>query len=386
MVVTEIDSRHVARHIVSMLTTRISRRHLLRSAALGGTGLAAAYLLGCSDGNGGNGGGATSTAPLPSPVSGTPAQPTTLQWTMVTPAGDAPSARRDHSLVSDGERLVLFGGRGSDPLADTWVDAIAPNSWGLVHTDIALPPPARFGHNAVWHGASARMIVFGGQADDGSFYNDLWAFDLASGWSQLDTGSGPSQRYGAASALDPEGRLVITHGFTDQGRFDDTWRYDFSAQAWEEISPAGERPIERCLMRAVWTEVQDKHLLMFGGQTTSTPFLDDLWALEEGRGWVPVERVPSPPARNLYSMVYDQANDKITMFGGNTESGPVAELWWFDAADEFWANPPLLGPAPPARFGHDAAWVAPRSAMFVFGGNDGSADLSELWVLGPAQA
>ena len=366
-----------------MRDPRLSRRAFLRSTLLGGSGLAAAYLLGCSDGEG-NGASPSATAPLPSAVSGTPEPSGALAWTARGASGTLPFPRRDHSLSSDGERLYVFGGRGDGTLGDFWRYDTSTDGW----TELApTGPSARFGHNAAWHTQSGRLIVFGGQGGDGTFVNDLWAFDpAADAWTQLDGGSGPSPRYGAGATLTLDGALIVTHGFTDQGRFDDTWQYDFATATWTDVSPAGLRPVERCLIRTVWTEVMDQHLLMFGGQTTSAPFLGDMWSLAEGRSWSEVVRVPQPGARNQYSLVYNQARDKIVMFGGDSEDGPLGELWWFDAVDEFWEKPTVAGASPVARYGHDAAWVASRSSMFVFGGHDFDAERNDLWELGPASA
>lgn len=358
----------------------LSRRAFLRSTLLGGAGLAAAYTLGCGDGNDNDGTPSKPTATLPVPT----APPLALGWTARAASGTLPEPRRDHSLSSDGAGLYLFGGRGDGTFADFWQYDPTAEAW----TELAPTGPSpRFGHNAAWHKLSNRLIVFGGQSGDGTFVNDLWTYDPATDlWTQLDSGSGPSPRYGAASALTVDGQLIVTHGFTDQGRFNDTWRYDFDAGTWTDISPPGQRPIERCLTRAAWTEVMDQHLLMFGGQTNDAPFLGDFWALAEGRDWSEVVRVPHPGARNQYSMVYDATGHRIVMFGGDSEGGPLNDLWTFDADDEFWTNTIIDGANPSARYGHDAAWVASRSAMLVFGGHDGQSELNDLWELARATA
>ncbi|MEX2160153.1 MAG: kelch repeat-containing protein [Dehalococcoidia bacterium] len=360
------------------LPNGLTRRQLLKGAFLGSTGLAAAYLLGCSDG--GNGGSSpTATAPLPSAVAGTPAPPDVLEWRSLAPAGALPAGRQDHSLVSDGEHLYLLGGQDAAPMGDLWAYDVSGDAWSQLASDAG--PAPRFGHNAIWHNETSRMIVFGGQGSGGAFFNDVWAYDPASGaWSQLAS-AGPSPRYGAAGTLDTDGALVITHGFTDQGRFDDTWRYDIVNETWTDISPDGRRPVERCLTRACFTRVMDKHLLMFGGQTTETPYLDDLWGLLLGRGWANLERNPKPAARNRYSMVYDEARDKLTLIGGNGAAGPLNDVWWFDATDEFWAMPRVVGTPPLHRFGHDAAWVSSSASVLVFGGTAGGSKVNELWEL-----
>jgi hypothetical protein len=355
---------------------------------MGGAGLAGAYLLGCGDGDGAGDGqptvGIATATPGAEPTGVAPA----LSWRRLSPAGLQPPPRRDHSLVAEGDRLFLFGGRneGGD-LADLWSYNIAAGEW----TELAPTGPApRHGHNAVWDATNGRMLLFGGQA--AGFFNDLWAFDPEGGvWSELPgSGQGPAARYGAGGAFDPAGRFIITHGFTGEGRFDDTWQYDVVAGAWSDISPPEDeesevqaptaaRPIERCLMRAVWDTLRNR-ILMYGGQTTATPFLDDLWALSHD-GWNELAREPRPSARTFYAMIFDGAATNVVLFGGNTADGPVNDLWFLNAQNEFWTRMEPTGEPPSARSGHDAVWLPDTASVVIFGGNDGSADLNDMWEL-----
>jgi len=366
----------------------ISRRALLRSAFLGGAGLAGAYLLGCGDDDGGADAqptlGLATTTPGGPPTVAAPA----LRWRQLSPSGLQPPPRRDHSLVTEGERIFLFGGRNdTGDLADLWSYHIEAREW----TELApTGPAARHGHNAIWNDLNHRMVAFGGQA--GGFFNDLWAFDPEEGaWLELPgSGSGPAARYGAGGAFDPAGRLIVTHGFTAEGRFDDTWQYDFAAGMWTDISPTeepeipsptGERPVERCLMRAIWDTLRNR-VLIYGGQTNGTPFLDDLWALSDD-GWNELPRLPRPSARTLYAMVFDGRYNKTVLFGGDTADGPVNDLWFLDAQNEFWTRMEGEGEPPSPRSGHDAVWLPDFNSFVFFGGNDGSADLNDMWELSP---
>ena len=355
---------------------RLSRRSLLRSALAGGTGLAATYLLACSDGDGGSTPGATDQ-----PGDG---EQVRFRWAQLAPAAPLPPARRDHSLVTDGASVYLFGGQANEPRGDLWVYSIADNAW--TNATIEGGPGARFGHNAVWDTNRSRMIVFGGQASN-AFFNDVWEYAPAEGrWFQAKVGTeapSPAPRYGAAGAIDSAGALVVSHGFTDQGRFSDSWRYDPANATWADITPADteEKPIERCLMRGVWDTVRDR-LLMYGGQTTDTPFLDDLWALAS-TGWQQLPRSPNPDARNLYAMVYDDRRKRAILIGGRTPAGQMNDVWLFDATDEFWTPTTVRTSRPTPRYGHDAAWVSETSTILVFGGNDGLEDLNDIWQLTP---
>ncbi len=362
---------------------RLSRRSFLSSAVLAGSGLLGAYLVGCGKGPDESGRlSPTATPPAAPPPAGTPTAttaPATLRWRQLQPGSDSPPPRRDHSLVSDGQRLFLFGGRAGEPLADLW----SYDGVGATWTEVvaAGAPPARFGHNAIWDVPRGRLVVFGGQAG-GTFFNDVWAFDPASGqWSQLSpAGASPSARYGAGAALDPAGRLLVTHGFTTAGRFDDTWALALDSDSWTDLATQRPRPVERCLMRAAW-DAGAGQLLMFGGQTTGTPFLGDLWALGDG-AWREIAAQPKPSPRNFYAMAFDEEGRRLILFGGNTADGPLNDLWFFDTTTERWSQPSPQGEGPPpARAGHDAAWLPGSHRLIVFGGQTTEGDSNELWEL-----
>ena len=373
----------------------ISRRSLLRSTLLGGAGLTGAYLLGCSDEDAGPDVPDLPTL-TPDPRVRPPAgsERVARAWEQRLTPGLLPAPRKHHSLVlgqpAEGPRLYLFGGQnGSGDLADLWQYDPGAEEW----IELAPGGPApRHGHNAVWDSVNGRMLVFGGQQGS-SFFNDTWQYDPdAAQWAELSpAGPLPAARYGAGGTFSPSvpeddprpflpESFIVTHGFASSGRFDDSWALDVTTDTWSEVSPADERPIERCLMRAIWDTLRNR-VVIYGGQTTEEPFLDDLWTLSSGRGWTTVQREPRPSARTFYSFVFDGTRDEALLFGGNTATGPQNDIWTFHIQDEFWTSEEPDGERPSARFGHDAVFLEDSSTMLIFGGNDGSDDLNELWEL-----
>src|SRR5206468_1330478 len=126
-------------------------------------------------------------------------------------------------------------------------------------------PPARFGHASAYDPQSRRVVIFAGQA--GAFFNDVWAFDgVSETWQKLETrGTPPSKRYGTSAVVDTKrNQLIISHGFTDAGRFDDTLALDLATNTWSKLDPVGGRPLKRCLHEAVYEAVSDR-MLLFGG-------------------------------------------------------------------------------------------------------------------------
>ena len=374
----------------------VSRRTLLRSGLTLAAGLAAAYAVGCGDDDESAPASTTSAqsgtaVPTPAPTSA-PAAPTSSAtppvaapmapgWRQIAAAGTLPSARHDHSLVADaaGSRVYLFGGRtGGETLGDLWVYDLEAATWSQLAAGGG--PAARFGHNAILDPSRGRVVVFGGQAG-GAFFSDVWAYDpAADSWSEVAAeGAGPAQRYGAGGALDPSGAMLISHGFTNQGRFDDTWEFNLDAQQWSDGSPTqGERPLRRCLLRTV-VDTGRNRMLLFGGQSNQAPFHGDLWAFDlAGRSWSELTGGPSP--RNLYSAVVREDQPTMLLFGGNTESGESNELWALDLTSDQWTSVAVDAPPSP-RSGHDAAWLLGRNTMLLFGGNDVNGDLNDLWEL-----
>ncbi|HEX2170994.1 MAG TPA: kelch repeat-containing protein [Dehalococcoidia bacterium] len=317
----------------------------------------------------------------PAPAATAPAELAQSGWTVELEAG--PPARRDHSLtaVPAEGALYVFGGRShGNPRDDLWVFDPQQGRWSEVPVTGARPP-ARYGHNALFDQAGRRLIVALGQAGS-TFFNDVWAFDPATSiWRELgpDSPDRPSVRYGSAGAYDRLGnRFFISHGFTNQGRFDDTWTFDLGAEVWSKVPTSGPVPIKRCLTRAAW-DPAGRQLLLFGGQADQSPFLGDFWALDPDKGtWIEKRPAVAPSPRTFYGASFDEAARRWYLIGGNTAAGPVGDGWVYDVAGDTWtrlAETPAT--APPARFSLDVATTTDR--LYLFGGNDRSADLSDVW-------
>ena len=323
----------------------------------------------------------------PSPTVAPPTATATMQpmaqtWRQLQATGELPGPRRDHSLTAsaDGSLAYLFGGRSdAGDLGDLWSYDTAQGTWTRIEAGDA--PAARFGHNAAFDSATNRLLVFGGQSGP-TFFDDVWAFDPAtSAWSLLASG-GPAPRYGAASAFDAiAARFFVSHGFTNQGRFDDTWAFDPAASAWTDTSSVdGERPEPRCLVRMA-TDDAGQWLWLFGGQSNSTPFLDDFWAFDvAAHGWQRLD-IERPSARNLYALTHAVGRMQLALYGGNGPDGLKDDVWVFDPGALVWQPVLVEGGSPPPRSGHDMTWLRDSGVGLVFGGRGPDGDLNDLWEL-----
>ena len=322
-----------------------------------------------------------------------PSQPAAAQvpasaWTVIDVPG--PDARWDHSLSADPatRSLLLFGGRDAAgaPLGDTWIYSVGNNSWVLLE---GHAPPPRFGHAVAVDIQNRALYLFGGQADGDTFFNDTWRFDLdARSWSEIPTSDDrPSPRYGTSAVLDGEGNLLISHGFTFEGRFDDTWSLDPESGIWTNISPAPEaRPLKRCLHEAVWDAGQQRMLLYGGCSSGFGPCPQgDLWAFDPvNQTWTDLTPLTSPAARSNPALVRDDATGLIRLVDGLTGAGYTADLWALDLTGgaPAWVEKAQGGVVPEPRASHDAAYL--DGDIYLFGGNSNAGPLADFWVLDEA--
>ncbi|MDQ2683326.1 MAG: hypothetical protein M3Y37_07345 [Chloroflexota bacterium] len=307
-----------------------------------------------------------------------------LVWSEIPAVGPSPAPRYDHSLsAAGGERaLVLFGGRDANgsPLGDTWIFRRSSNEWVAVTGD---GPSPRFGHAVAADSEGDVIWLFGGQAGE-TFHNDLWAFDARErSWTLVEYGSGnaPAPRYGTSLVRTDTGELILSHGFTFSGRFNDTWIWTADA-GWTDISPedGSERPLNRCLHESVWDENNGAMLLYGGCSSGYGPCPQgDLWRFDPAaRAWSLLDPQAAPEGRMNPALVYDGGRGQTMLIGGLTDTGYDSGCWSLtDASSPSWTPVEASG-GPSARASHDACVTGPH--LYLFGGTGDSGVTGDLWT------
>ena len=302
-------------------------------------------------------------------------------WTDLQPTGPGPVPRSNAAAVYDpvDHRLVVFGGliSGGDT-NDVWALDLDGNTWTELTPGIGPTPATRWSHNAVYDPGAHQMLVWSGRHLS-EFFNDVWAFDLTQHtWRELSANPRPNRRYGTAAIFDPlAGLLVNFAGFTDAGRFDDTWTFDPAALTWRDISN-DPRPGARCLHTASY-DPRAQRMLIFGGQRGSSA-LGDLWSLDlTTNTWTELTPDSGPEGRTFPASIYDPLSHRFVIFGGAEAGGGGVkrdEVWAFDLAQETWA---LVQPAgtPPAA----GAYITGENRVLYFGGAATVGLFNDVWVL-----
>lgn len=280
-------------------------------------------------------------------------------WQAVGPTGTKPAPREEHTAVYDStnSRMIVFGGgigRSSPCANDVWVLTTANGAAGtpawIRNTPAGAAPFARHGHDAVYDPNSNRMIIFGGNDCFSDFFNDVWVLSNANGlggapgWTQLaPTGTPPSPRDGASAVYDPTNNIMIVFGGAGTA---EVWTLSNAnglggTPAWAQLAPSG-GPAGRSGQSAVY-DVVNNRMTIFGGETSSGSFLNDVWVLTGANGlsgtptWTQLNPAGSiPPApRSAHTAVYDPAANVMTIFGGFIDSQeiPISDVFTLQHAN-----------------------------------------------------
>jgi hypothetical protein len=305
-------------------------------------------------------------------------------WTARTGSAVGPAAREDHTWTVDeaGQRAYLFGGRTADgPQADLWSFDLARDSWAELQPSGPSPAP-RFGHTATWIPGRG-LAVWSGQGS--GFFADLWLYDpLADAWRELPSlGAVPAARYGSCAALGPDGRLWISHGFTeDSGRFSDTRAYDFASGGWQDMTPTGAVPVERCLHDCFWSTGGEtgERLILYGGQTTGVAALGDIWAYDPAAASWTRGPDPAAPPRQLYAVAALGPGSWLVFGGGSVDGGYLNDAWAI-GLDLGLSSPDIDGAPPPARSGATMIYDPRGQRLLLLGGQNETGLAGDLWEL-----
>ena len=123
------------------------------------------------------------------------------------PADQVPPARTNHTMVTWGDKLYLFGGTdGVSWFRDVWAYSPHTNSWTQLECNGHIPAP-REGHAAAL--VNDVMYIFGGRNEDGNDLGDLAAFRLSSRRWYTFQNMGPSPSPRSGHSMTTVGRQIV---------------------------------------------------------------------------------------------------------------------------------------------------------------------------------
>ncbi len=245
----------------------------------------------------------------------------------------------------------------------------------------AITPPERSGQATVYDPVRNRMLMIGGTSTSGGdavYYEDVWELTLDGTpmWTLLDPdGADPPQPgLGRCAIYDPVGDRVIVYGgpFGSYG----TWELRLSPDLeWSQFDfGGGDEPDERTNPTAVYDSAEERMIIM-GGAGCLAMLCADTWALSLAGvpEWTQLA-VGTPLLRSGHSMIYDQNDDRVILYGG--DNGPITDDVWELQLDGVsnWTELLPSGTSPGGRYEHAAIYDPVRDRMIVYGGDSDACD------------
>ncbi len=171
------------------------------------------------------------------------------------------------------------------------------------------------------------------------------------------------------------GELLLYGGVTQSGASEGF--FAFADNAWRTLSGGSSSPGPRVGAALAYDEARDR-MVLFGG--SFGPLIDphnDTWEWD-GERWIELTPVGAttgsadhPSVRMLAAAAYDPVRQRVILFGGETKVGdvlvPANDLWAWDGAS--WTSLDAGGAsAPPPRLATGLAYDATRDAVVLYGG------------------
>ncbi len=269
-----------------------------------------------------------------------------VRWVQRTPAGNAPTGRRDATFVHrpGTGRTLLFGGSDSaGQTTDMWEwDGI---DWHQVPGAV-LPEELRSNVQApaaVWDDQGSRVLAQLGTS--------LFSYD-GSGWSQITPATILDQTLEADYGFAPHlGRVIALSR---------DWMWSFDGRRWWQDSQVGANLGPHA---QIATDTLRNRVVLFGGNWAGDGSTDT-WEWD-GSTWSSLRTATRPLWRGRHAMEFDPVRGHVVMFGGTQYTSTFDETWTYDGGD--WTRRTPLH-SPPARYDHGMAFDPNRGRMVVYGG------------------
>jgi hypothetical protein len=246
---------------------------------------------------------------------------------------------------SAGNRILGYGGdEGNYVLrGDNWAFNLSTLRWWPIDTTTNfVSPPPRVSGQAAQNPQTKQLYLFGGQGNRyplGWYWHDTWQLDPSTGiWQPLIPNGNYIPRQGGVAIIDEtNNQMVVFGGMTGGGFFDEAWT----------IGPLGQSNLT-------------------------------IQQLYPGGSY--------PPAMRHSVAIYDSSGQRMILFSGQDDGGSLHNEVWelqLTPGQERWNTLSVGGQVPPAMYVETAVLDKPNRRMIVFGGNTGSSQINDVYALGP---
>eukprot|EP00300_Choanocystis_sp_HF-7_P001618 c112_g1_i1.p1 GENE.c112_g1_i1~~c112_g1_i1.p1 ORF type:complete len:907 (-),score=158.59 c112_g1_i1:54-2750(-) len=311
---------------------------------------------------------------------------TASQWFLQAQHGIRPGPRHSHAMASTLDGAFLFG--GFEPCegvaafsSELWFWSFVNQTWTrlpmILDTGLEAGPAGRTQHTMVTIGES--LFVFGGVGNEGVPFSDLWRYSISTGiWHKLTSSPFGSRHSHSASVTSSDEFYVFGGADGDETLHDSLFKYTMSLDTWEAINASGTPPSARSGHTSLFHAGK---LFVFGGSSGGGAPLSDFWAFDlTSTTWAQV--VTSGPVPSTLGVVAVGMGDVGVLIGGvvgqTADDEPDATVSTLDVGSGTFTTVLASGGVPQKRILQSANIFSDR--LWVFGGLSASGQaLRDLW-------
>lgn len=278
-------------------------------------------------------------------------------WVLRSPAHAPPAQAFQPSMAyhAGTQRVVLYGGRTTAVLADTW-------TWDGTDWRQESPlrnPGPRWGHRLVAHERLGLVLLFGGQDARGIDQNDTWIWN-GSNWGPIVTQHAPPPRSWHQMAYDSRRDRVVVFG---GGLVSDALTWEFDGVDWAPVTTAHTPPVVG--NGEMVYDASRGVCVLFGGFDSRAGGYAGTWEYD-GMDWRSVSTPNRPPPRARHQMSFDDVRNHVVLHGGLSTYGPAHDTWTYDGANwRIWIG---TGLTPTESVEGGMAYDRARDRHVMFGG------------------
>ena len=315
-----------------------------------------------------------------------------LVFTPVILASCAPENRLGHRMFYDPvrESVMLYEGASWEDeytfYDDMWEYEYDSGLW--LEVQMSNTPSGRFNAMVTYIPKRHQLFLFGGFSRNERI-SDTWILDLETMvWTELNPVDTPSPRSDSSVSYDPENDVVILFsGYrNDEVKTQQTWVYSFEEENWVEMFPENP-PLHQYGHFMVYVPETGQHLMypghwsvLSGSVTTQHGYGGDIWEYKyQENEWVEYVADSRPQGRYWGTVVHDQDENRIVLFGGQGTTD-FDDTWSYDLESQSW-DPITQGDKPSKRIGSNIAYDPVNKVFVLFGGQSAGSSLADTWTM-----
>nr|CAG4719310.1 unnamed protein product [Naegleria fowleri] len=177
-------------------------------------------------------------------------------------------------------------------------------------------------------------------------------------------------------------KIYVFGGAVERGVYDnELYCFDIDLNRWYTIEAKGKKPLKR-IFHTMVLDQKNERLLLFGGRKEGGTKLNDFFGFDlRTETWNKIEVPDMPKATDGHSAVFCKDTNSMVIFGGHDGTNYIDSLFEFNFDTNTWSKITCENEMPSGRAYHTAQYSSKHKCMIITGGKiQGNVSTSQTFV------